>query len=403
LLSVSCFVGVTLGSAWAFADESEPERLFREARTAMLEGHFDEACPKLVESQRLEPRVGTLLNLAACHERQGKIASAWREYRQAQEGAESEGQPDRASFAEVRVAVIQDRVPRLRVALSGDGEGARVTLDGSELSRGALGTELPVDPGLHVVEAKTAGGPLFQERIELREGEHRTLTVVLAPALHEKPAWAPAVIEPAAPPKEKTSGGRLIFEPGIYVAAVRGLGGDQPFPAPELAERLVIERIGSGERTNCLMQTGCAYGPPRASWAAATGLNLFGGWAFSDHVQIGFRLLVGAMFSGGVIVALGPQASFRPTRALTLGVFGAAGSATVSSRIALTPPPGFVASETESDVERRVGALGGGLDLSLRIAELERGEIVVNATPFFLGGISESVLGLPIGIAYRFR
>src|SRR5437660_1146046 len=67
----------------AFADDTEGERTFRQGRALMLEGRFDEACPLLEESQRLEPHVGTLLNVAACHERQGRVGSAWVEYQKA--------------------------------------------------------------------------------------------------------------------------------------------------------------------------------------------------------------------------------------------------------------------------------------------------------------------------------
>jgi hypothetical protein len=397
-------VSVALATAPALADESEPERLFREARSAMLEGRFDEACPKLAESQRLDPHVGTLLNLAACHERQGKIATAWVEYQKAHTAAQVEGQADRAHLAEERIAVIEPRVPWLRVAVRGDSTGTTVTVDGSELSAAALGTEMPVDPGTHVVGGQGAGRHGFEERIELREGERRMVTVVLDPPMKEVPPPSRLVVEPSPPPRGAPTKGRWVFEPGVYVAAVRGKGGDQAAPSPAAEEGIVLERIGTRERTNCLQEQGCSYDAAAATDTTSLGFNLFGGYALSEHVQLGLRLFVGPMFSGGILAAFGPQVSFRPTKALTIGAFALAGSATLSAEARVEPRTGAVVVEGGTfDVERRIGAPGAGLELAVRVVELERGEILVHTTPFFFGSPTEYVLAFPVGVAYRFQ
>ena len=44
------------------------ESLFREGKRLSGEHKFAEACPKFAESYKLDPGLGTLLNLAICHE-----------------------------------------------------------------------------------------------------------------------------------------------------------------------------------------------------------------------------------------------------------------------------------------------------------------------------------------------
>src|SRR6266498_1038121 len=56
------------------------QALFDLGRTLITSGRAEEACPKFEESQRLDPGVGTQLNLADCYDRTGRTASAWTLY-----------------------------------------------------------------------------------------------------------------------------------------------------------------------------------------------------------------------------------------------------------------------------------------------------------------------------------
>src|SRR5271154_3787145 len=90
--------------ATAAADEPSPantvlaETLFREGKELMAAKQFDAACPKLAESNRLDPGIGTLLALALCHEGEGRIASAWIEFTDVL-AATADTRPDRALVA----------------------------------------------------------------------------------------------------------------------------------------------------------------------------------------------------------------------------------------------------------------------------------------------------------------
>src|SRR5882672_2555090 len=61
------------------------DALFQEGQAALERGDLDIACPKLRESDRLDPANGTKLNLADCEEKRGHLASAWELYRKLSE------------------------------------------------------------------------------------------------------------------------------------------------------------------------------------------------------------------------------------------------------------------------------------------------------------------------------
>src|SRR5947207_15885135 len=93
-----CCVGVLLptpahAEAGA-AQKAAAESLFDDALKAMKSGHFTEACPKLEESERIDPAIGTLLYLGECYEKTGRTASAWATFREAASAAQAQGESE---------------------------------------------------------------------------------------------------------------------------------------------------------------------------------------------------------------------------------------------------------------------------------------------------------------------
>src|SRR5262249_17666060 len=79
--------------------QREAQRLFDEARALQRQGRHEEACARFEASEKLDPAVGTLLNLADCAERVGATAKAWHRYRQAAELAGQRGDTERQTVA----------------------------------------------------------------------------------------------------------------------------------------------------------------------------------------------------------------------------------------------------------------------------------------------------------------
>ena len=76
-------------SAWADptpAQRATSDVLFADAKALVKAGQYNEACPKFVESQRIYPTPGTLLNIGDCYENSTppRLASAWGAYKQAE-------------------------------------------------------------------------------------------------------------------------------------------------------------------------------------------------------------------------------------------------------------------------------------------------------------------------------
>jgi hypothetical protein len=157
---------------------------------------YGEACPKFAESQRLDPGTGTLLNLGVCHEREGKLASAWAEFSEVLTFAQRDGRQDRVQYAKERIAAVEPRLSRLKIELApgADAPGLEISLDGKVVGRATLGVAIPVDPGPHEIAALAPGKRPFKSTAVAPEGPGKV--AVLIPALEDAPAEAAA---PAAP------------------------------------------------------------------------------------------------------------------------------------------------------------------------------------------------------------
>ncbi len=141
--------------AVASADGSRADALFKQGRSLLDSKKYDEACPKLAESQQLEPGAGTLLALALCHEGQGKTATAWAELKDAAELGRKHGRGELAKAAEKRAEAMEPTLSRVVVRMpETDTSDYEVTLDGKAFARDSWGSPYAVDPGEHRVAVR---------------------------------------------------------------------------------------------------------------------------------------------------------------------------------------------------------------------------------------------------------
>lgn len=271
----------------------------------MEAGRLEEACPKIQASLELEARSGTLLLLASCHEQTGKTASAWSEYVDAEALAEREGRQENAEKAASLAGVLEPKLSRLRIAVeegSGGPNDLVVMLDGKHVPRGSLGSDLPIDPGVHSLAASSVGRQAWTLDVTIRPTEQRVVTVprLASNAQSALPGDAPApaagITDAAAAAEEGANWPTWAWLTGAAGIALLGVGVgfevDSQFANAMLEERCGPERVcdPAGD-----------YDP------AADNARMDRGFA----VFVGFAVTGGAALAAGVVglaVAAGESA-----------------------------------------------------------------------------------------------
>lgn len=158
-------------------DTAAAEILFNEGKKLMTEGRYAEACAKFEESQRMDEGIGTLFNLAECHERMGKDATAWGEFTTVASLAKAQGQAAREEAARQRAAALEPRLSKLVVRVPHKVAGLVVKRDDTVVGEAQYNTQIPIDPGEHkiavtapkkkswstTIRVVTAGSPITLE------------------------------------------------------------------------------------------------------------------------------------------------------------------------------------------------------------------------------------------------
>jgi hypothetical protein len=200
---------ITLHAGRAYADttqEEAAEMRFQEALQLMKVGNFAAACPKLVESQRMDPAVGTLLYLGECYDRNGQTALAWATFVAAAESARRDNQPDREKTALDRANDLIARVSKLTIKVPPEARvaGLQVKLDGAVMSEANWGVATALDPGDHIIEATAPGRMPWSSRVTILP--RRTQPVLVVPVLAPETldaSWRPPMAGQTPPPQKQ--------------------------------------------------------------------------------------------------------------------------------------------------------------------------------------------------------
>jgi serine/threonine-protein kinase len=141
--------------------------------------------------------VGTLLYLADCYERIGRLASAWAIFREAGSAARAAGQAERTQVAYERAQRLAPTLSKLALMVATENrvDGFELLINDKRLVPALFGVPFPVDAGRYQLIARAPGRSTWTTQIEVQGGNDQR--VVQIPALPLVPAAAAPL--PAAP------------------------------------------------------------------------------------------------------------------------------------------------------------------------------------------------------------
>lgn len=199
----------------------------------MAQGSTAQACAAFEASMALEAQRGTLYNLAICHEKLGKLATAWAEF---VELARTDTNAARAKDSKQRAHALQPRLPRMRITTQN--ADVTVTRNGVDVTP-LIGKEAPVDPGSYKFQAHADGFDAYAVDIELPEG--KTVEVEIPALQAQTHSPTPHRPQPRSQAKSRAQAPAATATPTPTLAA-----GDYP---RDLPHRPILIPAGTVEVT----------------------------------------------------------------------------------------------------------------------------------------------------------
>jgi tetratricopeptide (TPR) repeat protein len=153
----------------AHADNKDKaDALFKHGKKLMAEKRYADACEAFENSFKLDPGIGTQLNIARCYEEWGKLGRAFVAYQTAEKIAK-DANDSRVPKIHELVAALEPEVPHLTIkAPKGRPADLHVTLDGNPVE--TLDAALVVDPGPHTIEWWVTGGAKKSKVVAIDRG-----------------------------------------------------------------------------------------------------------------------------------------------------------------------------------------------------------------------------------------
>ncbi|MBK8254596.1 MAG: hypothetical protein IPK82_18250 [Polyangiaceae bacterium] len=201
--------------------QRKADEMFQMGRELMGRNEFRKALDVLRESQQIEPTRGKLLNIAVCEEHLGLVASALAHIREVD--PQIPAGDDRRPIVDGYLKTLPPRIPHLQLLSSSVlPEGTQVLVDDTDVPLAKIGTDLPMDAGVHSVIVKAPGRSNAAFQLTLEEGKKTTFKIHEGVELGVQSSAA--TTKPAAETDAKEASPARSFVPAVALGVV-GLAG----------------------------------------------------------------------------------------------------------------------------------------------------------------------------------
>jgi hypothetical protein len=211
-------VALLCATATSYADDIEDaDRLFTEGK-ALLDTDLAKACNLFEQSLAKNPQaIGTLLNVARCDQKLGRIASAVARFTEARDRAKEQKLDVHFQTAQSQIDELSPRLPHLSLQFTeAPLPDTKVVIHDKVIPLSTINNrviaDLPVDPGEHTVVVSAPGYLPFQTKIQIREAEKQSLSI-------------PPLSKSVTVKSSRRSIGKITAITGVaFVAGAVGLG-----------------------------------------------------------------------------------------------------------------------------------------------------------------------------------
>lgn len=166
--------------AFADTDIEAADALFAKG-LALRDTNLEQSCNYFKDSLERNPQaIGTLMNVALCDEKLGKIASAVARFSEARDRAKEGNLPEYVTEAETHITALSPDVPKVTIKFLGERPaGTRVLLGERVIAseRYDNGKPVDVDPGELVIVVSAPGRLAYETKLLVNKKEQKAIEV----------------------------------------------------------------------------------------------------------------------------------------------------------------------------------------------------------------------------------